>query len=223
MKHYHILFVARSPIVEQALLSELRQQYEVVVARGRREALAAIQGHNPDLILMDVASVRFDLERFCNDLRVVSPNSSTFFLLGKEAQLDKLPKSSGYLRQEFTARQLLRWLARILPDHDGEMVDWQGLQLNTSTKSLSWASEESFLTPKQAELVAAFLRAPEQVLSRAHLMQEVWGTDYLGDTRTLDVHIHWLRRTLIALAAPFSVQTVRGQGYKLVATSAEQA
>ena len=81
---------------------------------------------------------------------------------------------------------------------------------------LIWDTRQIPLTPKQAALTLAFLRTPEVTLSRARLMQDVWGTDYLGDTRTLDVHIHWLRKSLKQLQAPFMLETLRGKGYQLI-------
>ena len=72
------------------------------------------------------------------------------------------------------------------------------------------------LTPMEARLLAVLLRYPNQTVSRATLMREVWQTDYLGDTRTLDVHICWLRRKLEADPAhPQQIITVRGVGYYL--------
>ena len=85
-----------------------------------------------------------------------------------------------------------------------------------------WHTRQIPLTPKQAALTLAFLRSPEETLSRARLMQEVWGTDYLGDTRTLDVHIHWLRKSLKQLQSPFVIKTLRGQGYQLVMTQPQK-
>lgn len=215
MKRYHVLLVARNRSLESLTLSALRQQYHVSVAHGRREALEGCAAQETHLVLIDVPSVRFDLERFCADLKLQCPGILLFFFLGRGMRLDQLPRANGYLRQTFSLRQLLGRLARLLPERGGEIIAWRGLQLDVQAHSLSWRSEEVLLTPRQGALTRAFLEAPEQILSRAVLMQEVWGTNYLGDTRTLDVHIHWLRSALVTLAAPFRVRTHRGVGYAL--------
>ena len=221
MKHYRILFIVRCNSLERALLPILRQKYEVLLAHGRKEALAALAPQAPDLVLIDIPSIRFNLDRFCGDLKAQSPGVLLFLLLGKGMRLDKLPKTHDFLRHSFSARQLLNRLARVLPQRDGETVEWRGLRLNHGARSLAWDTEEFFLTPKQVALLEAFLLAPEKTLSRAYLMQKVWGTAYLGDTRTLDVHVHWLRKALRSLDAPFRLVTQRGKGYRLVSLDEE--
>jgi len=216
LKHYRILFVERHRSLQQSLLPALAQRYEVMLAHGRREAMLVLDSQEPDLVLLDVASVRFDIGRFCDDLKAYNPGQLLFILVGKGMRLDKLPKAHGFLRHPVTARQLQRRLSRLLPEHGGEIVAWKGLQLDIISYALIWETDSVFLTPKQADLFLAFLRTPGKVLSRAWLMQEIWGTDYLGDTRTLDVHIHWLRKALASLGEPFCLRTKRGEGYQLV-------
>jgi DNA-binding response OmpR family regulator len=81
--------------------------------------------------------------------------------------------------------------------------------------------DEVFITPKQSELAEQFLERPNELLTYAYLMKEVWGTQYLGDTRTLHVHIHWLRSALEDLDVPFHIETVRGEGYRLITSPVE--
>ena len=221
LKHYRILFVARRNSLERSLLPVLRQKYEVLLAHGRKEAMAALTTQTPDLVLIDIPSIRFNLDRFYSDLKDQNSCILLFLLLGKGVRLDKLPKANGFLRHSFSTRQLLNRLGRILPQRDGETVKWHGLRLNHGARSLAWDTEEFFLTPKQVALLEAFLLAPEKTLSRAYLMRKVWGTDYLGDTRTLDVHVHWLRKALRSLDAPFRLVTQRGKGYRLVSLDEE--
>lgn len=219
LRHYNLLLVERNRSLESNTLPALRQQYEVCVAHGRREALDICASQNIHLALVDVPTIRFDLGRFCADLKSQNPAILFFYFLGRGMRLDQLPRANGYLRQTFTLRQLLGRLSRLLPEKGGEVIAWQGLQLNIDAHTLSWGTEEVLMTPRQGALTRAFLDAPEQVLSRAVLMYKVWGTNYLGDTRTLDVHIHWLRSALHTLAAPFQVRTYRGVGYALIPLS----
>lgn len=219
LRRYNLLLVERNRSLESNTLPALRQQYEVCVAHGRREALGTCIAQEIHLALIDVPTIRFDLEHFCADLKSQNPSVLLFFFLGRGMRLDQLPRANGYLRQTFTLRQLLGRLSRLLPERGGEVIGWQGLQLHIDAHTLSWGTEEVLMTPKQGALTQAFLETPEQVLSRALLMYKVWGTSYLGDTRTLDVHIHWLRSALHTLGAPFQVRTYRGVGYALLPLS----
>jgi two-component system response regulator RegX3 len=221
VKHYTILFLTRYRSLEQRLLPGLNAHYTVSVAQTRREAIAALNTQQIDLVLADVSALRFDLVRFWDDARARNPDMRFFLLLEKGTRLDQVPRSHGYLRHTFSLSQLLRRLARVLPTHQGEVVAWRGLRLDIQGHFLLWDVRQVALTPKQVVLVQAFLRAPVKLISRAQLMQDVWGTNYMGDTRTLDVHIHGMRKLLKRLQAPFVLETERGKGYRLVCSLPE--
>jgi DNA-binding response OmpR family regulator len=210
-----ILFIVHNRAVERSLLTGLVQRYNVSVANLRREALKYLAENEVDLVLFDVPSIRFDLTRFFDSLKQMDAMCLTFLLLGKGGRFDQAPHADGYLRHPVTTRQLLRRLARILPSHSGEVVSWNGLSLDTASQLLMWRGQMIPLTPKQATLALTFLRKPDILLTRADLMQDVWGTSFLGDTRTMDVHIHWFRKALEQLDAPFSLVTQRRKGYYL--------
>jgi len=90
-----------------------------------------------------------------------------------------------------------------------------GLRLNLTTKELQNGHGSIHLTPKECQLLATFMRHPNQVLSHRFLMREVWETDYIGDTRTLQVHVSWLRRKIEENPRrPIRLRTVRGVGYR---------
>lgn len=216
MDIYRILFVERYRTIQREVMPALRRHYEVSLVRGRRAAMTELDDRLHDLVLIDVPSIRFSLERFCNDLKARFPGLVLFFLIGEDKSLEALPRAHDQLRHPFTKRQLLNRLARLLPEQVGEVIDWRGLQLDPVAHCLALGMEETFLTPKQSALAKSFLEAPNELLTRARLMEEVWGTHFLGDTRTLDVHIHWLRKALAELGGDFRIQTVRGKGYKLV-------
>jgi DNA-binding response OmpR family regulator len=208
-----ILFIVHNRAVETSLLTGLMQRYSVSVANLRREALKYLAENEVDLVLIDVPSIRFDLIRFYENLKQIDAVCLTFLLLGKGGRFDQAPHADGYLRHPVTTRQLLRRLARILPAHSGEVVSWKGLSLDTASQLLMWQGQRVPLTPKQAALALTFLRQPDTLHTRANLMQDVWGTSFLGDTRTMDVHIHWFRKALKQLGAPFDLVTQRRKGY----------
>jgi len=95
-----------------------------------------------------------------------------------------------------------------------QVLNVDGLRLNLETKELQNGHGVIHLTPKECHLLATFMRYPNQVLSHKFLMREVWETDYLGDMRTLHVHISWLRRKIESSRRPNRLRTVRGVGYR---------
>ncbi|MDF1512195.1 MAG: response regulator transcription factor [Anaerolineae bacterium] len=210
-----ILFIVHNRAVETSLLTGLSQHYDVSVANLRRDALKFLAEHEVDLILIDVPSIRFNVLRFFESLKHLDALVLIFLLLGKGGRLDQAPHADGYLRHPVSSRQLLRRLSRILPVQSGEIISWKGLRLDTTSQLLMWRLQRVPLTPKQAALAHAFLKQPDTLLTRAQLMQDVWGTSFLGDTRTMDVHIHWFRKALTKLDAPFSLITQRRKGYIL--------
>ena len=211
-----MLFVIGRRSVEQRLLPSLEQRYTVRVTQLRREALQVIEEEPPDIVLVDVPSIRFDVARFLESFPDPVLPVATFLLLGKGMRLDQMPRANGYLRHPFTTRQLMRRLGRAVPAESREMVVWHSLCLDTENRFLIWGGQQVPMTPKQVTLAQVFLSSPDTVISRQQLMKEVWGTAYMGDTRTLDVHIHWLRKAMLDLEAPFLIETERGTGYRLV-------
>ena len=210
-----ILFIVHNRAVETSLLIGLMQHYAVRVANLRRDALKYLAENEVDLLLIDVPSIRFDLTRFFDSMEKMDAICLIFLLLGKGGRFDQAPHADGYLRHPVTTRQLLRRLSRILPAHSGKIISWNGLSLDTSSQLLMWRGQLVPLTPKQAALAQAFLKQPDDLLTRTSLMQDVWGTSFMGDTRTMDVHIHWFRKALKQLGAPFSLVTQRRKGYLL--------
>ena len=99
----------------------------------------------------------------------------------------------------------------------GNQIHSQSIKLEGYNLFLNSNGQAIPLRPMEAQLLAALLARPNQVVSRATLMREVWQTDFLGDTRTLDVHIRWLRQKIEANPSrPRRLVTVRGVGYCLV-------
>ncbi len=213
MHRQQVLFVVALRSVERQLRPALEERYEVVVTAVRREALQCIEQSAPDLVLVDAPSIRFDIHRFFESFAGLP--IATFVLLGKDANSDGMPRANGHLRYPFSGQQLLRYLARVIPSGPRETVTWRGLRLDLETRCLIWQGLQVPITRTQADLALVFLESPDQVITREQLMKEVWGTDYMGDTRTLDVHIHWLRKALKQTEAPFVLQTQRRVGFCL--------
>ena len=119
------------------------------------------------------------------------------------------------LNHPFTIRKLLNRINQLLPSVDSLIFQVGPLTLNVDKRSLLKNHRERRLTPKQAHLLEVLMRHPGQVVPRSELMQRVWETDFLDDTRTLDVHIRWVREAVEDNPSkPRYITTVRGKGYQ---------
>ncbi len=111
----------------------------------------------------------------------------------------------------------MSWLGRGGGSEAARLLRVGKVALDLDNRLLHANGEVTVLTPKQLELLGLFMSRPGETLTRKQIMKEVWQTDYTGDTRTLDVHIHWVRKKLgDKRGQPGYLQTVRGVGYRFV-------
>jgi DNA-binding response OmpR family regulator len=107
-------------------------------------------------------------------------------------------------------------VARLLPGDERYSMELGPIQLNLAQRKLRCLGRESRLTPKEVRLLEVFMQNPGKLLTRQTLIRQVWHTDYTGDTRTLDVHMSWLRRAIEPdPRQPRFLKTIRGMGYRL--------
>jgi DNA-binding response OmpR family regulator len=130
----------------------------------------------------------------------------------------KLIQSEERLIRPFTQRKLRDTLTRALDSMTPHIMRVGEVELDLVTREVCSPQGKSHLTPKQCHLLSIFMQRPNQVISRQDLMRQIWDTDFLGDTRTLDVHIRWLREKIEQNPTrPALLVTVRKVGYRLVA------
>jgi two-component system phosphate regulon response regulator PhoB len=132
---------------------------------------------------------------------------------------DRAAGADVYLERPYSPRKLLNRARALLPADSAkeEIVRFGDITLFRIKRSVDVAGRGEFtLTPKLVLLLETFIRHPNELLTRRQLMQSVWQTDFVGDTRTLDVHIRWVRECIEADPSnPQLLRTVRGQGYIL--------
>jgi DNA-binding response OmpR family regulator len=122
----------------------------------------------------------------------------------------------------FTSRRVVNRVIKLLNHHQGSILRVDDLTFNLQTRCVHRGDRVNRLTPKQALLLQVFMEHAGQTLTRKFLMTTVWNTDYMGDTRTLDVHVRWLREKIEDNPSqPRYLRTVRGIGYRLGSPSAE--
>jgi DNA-binding response OmpR family regulator len=229
MRTRKILLIENARANGVSFAAALKRKYQVHIAHSGKQGLMVAQVTRPDVIVVDAASLRTSGNRICAQLRAklgslpiiqiraAEPAAKKAKPTGKKAKKDT-PESAAdvELTLPFTARKLINRIERFVVRPGGELLVVGPFTLNLEKQTLTAPWAEKKLTPKLVTLMEQFMRNPNQTLERRELMQKVWNTDYMGDTRTLDVHIRWIRD--VVEPEPRSnkyLKTVRGVGYRL--------
>ncbi len=195
----------------------IRAGYQVSVVHSGRAALKRVATERPHLIIYDARLMRSTGVRTCRTLRQRLDDVPLIHCRAPEQELDEAAEAQIYLEYPCTPRKLLNRVKALLPanDDEGRILRLNGIVLYRDKSAVNIRGQgDQMLTPKMLRLLEEFMTHPDQVLTRLQLMQSVWKTDYVDDTRTLDVHVRWLRRLIEEDPAnPRRLLTVRGQGY----------
>lgn len=218
MREAMILLVEGRGASGHSLAPALRKaSYELSIAHTGASALKQIAECQPDLVVFDASTMRSSGTRTCKRLRRALAETPIIHSRSAGTLEDRRAEADVYLMHPFTPRKLLNRVRVLLPadDHKEEIVRCGNLTFYRSKRSVDVVGKgEHRLTPKLARLLEELIRHSEEVVSRKQLMRNVWNTDYVGDTRTLDVHIRWIRESIeVNPARPKLLRTVRGKGY----------
>ena len=204
---------ANSPSFIQALR---KKEYQVEVVLNGSDAMNAVLDLDPDLIVVNAASLRSSGKRICRDLRSKASNVPIVLILDADQSLPDDPSANVPLKLPFTARKLLNRIAPLLPSDEKQILHVGHIRLDLERKKVRCQGREARLTPRLIKLLRILMEHNGEVIERKTLFRQTWNTDYIGDTRTLDVHISWLRRAIEADPRnPVFVKTIRGVGYRL--------
>jgi DNA-binding response OmpR family regulator len=221
-----ILVVDDEPTLRETLVDALEADgFRVVAAADGREALTRFRAERPDLVLLDLMLPELSGIEVCRIIRAES-GVPIVMLTAKDSELDKVVGlelgADDYVTKPFSLRELsarIRALFRraeqaIAIDGPPAVIDLGAVQADLAGHRLLRDGEVLPIKPKAFELLAFLIRHPGQVFTRDQLLEHVWGYDYGGETRTVDVHVHWLRsRIETDPGNPAFIHTVRGVGY----------
>jgi DNA-binding response OmpR family regulator len=213
----NILLVESNRASAPSFTSALEKKgYSVDIYHKIDPAIKAAKEEPPDVLILDAASMRTSGTRMCRTMRTKLEGLPIILVSPEDAQPDPGNGASITLIHPFTPRKLLNRVARLLPGDESYMLKVGPIRLNLAQRKVFVHGKESRLTPKQTKLLELFMLNPGRLLTRKSLIKQIWQTDYLGDTRTLDVHMSWLRSAVEKdPSKPQLLRTIRGMGYRL--------
>ncbi len=220
-----ILVVDDEALITQSLEYSFRQEgFKVLVAQDGQQALDIVEKDNLDLVVLDLMLPGMNGWEVCRRIRA----NSTIPIIMLTARGEEIDRVLGleigaddYLPKPFSFRELLARVRAIFRRMDFEgtsksdRLQIGDVTLDPAAHKVSKEGKELALTQKEYDLLRALMSEAGHVVSRSELLNQVWGIDWMGDTRTLDVHIRWLREKIEdAPGQPRYIQTVRGVGYR---------
>lgn len=196
--------------------------FAVDVASDGRAALQQVRDRQPDAIVLDRMLPGLDGLEVLRRLRAAGDATPILMLTARDAIDDRVAGletgADDYLVKPFAFRELLARIHALLRRRQGdahEVLRFADLTLDTGTRQAERAGQMVELSTTEYELLAYFMRHPNQVLTRDQLMERVWGFDFDGESNVLEVYVGYLRRKLEEGNQPRLIQTVRGAGYVL--------
>ena len=214
--------------IVQLLRLYLRNEgYEVVSARDGRQALERFELEAPDLVLLDLMMPELGGYEVCTEIRKHS-DVPVLMLTARTEDVDKIVGlemgADDYITKPFNPRKVVarvkatlrrrEWDRTEAAEQEPAPVSVGNITLDPASRDVTVEGTKVKLRQREFALLEAFLRHPNVALDRERLLSMVWGPDYFGDTRTIDVHVAWLRDKLSDGDA--KIETVWGVGYKLV-------
>jgi len=190
--------------------------FDVTAVTSGATALETIPELMPNVVVINAMSLRTNGLRITNWIRTAWPDLPIILIIAEDEAITNAPQANVLLRLPFTVQKLINRLRLFNEVKHKHILKKGDLELNTQTAVAHYKDKEAHLTPRCSDLLRVMMEKPGKVLTRKELFSHVWDTDYTGDTRTLDVHISWLRNALEENPRqPELIQTIRGIGYKL--------
>lgn len=210
-------------ICELLRLYAEKEGYKVVMAHDGKRAVAMFEAEDPDLILLDIMLPEMDGWQVCREVRKLS-KCPIIMLTAKGETFDKVLGlelgADDYVVKPFEAKEVMARIKAVLrrsvkksPD-EARIVVYDKLSINLDNYELRVDGVQVDTPPKEMELIYHLASNPNRVFSRDQLLDEVWGFNYYGDSRTVDVHVKRLREKLEGVSDQWALKTVWGVGYK---------
>jgi DNA-binding response OmpR family regulator len=216
----HLLVVEDDAAIADPLARALRRDgYDVDVVADGEAALASIEDATVDLVILDLGLPGIDGVEVCRHIRRVDPDMPVLMLTARAEELDAVvgldAGADDYVTKPFRLAELLARVRAHLRRRTDPVVTANGVRVDTASRRAWRDDDELSLTPKEFDLLALLVREAGNVVGRERIMDEVWDEHWFGSTKTLDMHVSWLRRKLgDDPSAPRYIATVRGVGLR---------
>ena len=217
-----------SNIADLISLYLMKECYETRIVGDGEAALSAVGSFEPDLILLDLMLPGMDGYQVCREVRS-SKDTPIIMLSAKGEIFDKVlgleMGADDYMEKPFDSKELVARVKAVLrryhkqapepADNNEKIVGYPDLIINLTNYSVTYKGSRIDMPPKELELLHFLASHPNQVFTREQLLEQVWGYDYFGDSRTVDVHVKRLREKLTeGEKLGWQIKTVWGVGYK---------
>ena len=214
-------------ICELLRLYLAKEGYETVIANDGEAAVAAFEKEKPNMVLLDVMMPKMDGWEVCRRIRAAD-NTPVIMLTAKGETFDKVLGlelgADDYIMKPFDSKEMVARVRAVLRRYQpvktetqgqekAKCVEYDGITINLTNYSVICDGKNVDMPPKELELLYCLASSPNQVFTREQLLDRIWGYEYVGDTRTVDVHIKRLREK-IKDHPRWSLSTVWGIGYK---------
>ena len=228
MNKLKIMIVDDDPNIQQLISLYLtREGFDVVTASSGDEALRIFKSDPPSLMLLDIMLPVMDGWQVCREVRKVS-NIPIIMLTAKDETFDKVLGlelgADDYIVKPFDTKELVARIKAVLRRFQtvdtastagGKELSFPGLTINISQYTVTYLGRPLEMPPKELELLYFLASHPGTVFTREQLLEQVWGYDFFGDSRTVDVHVKRIRDKLVGSEElGWAVRTVWGVGYK---------
>ena len=224
-----ILVIEDEENILEALKYNLeREGYGVLLASDGERGLGMAREHRPDLVILDIMLPQLNGLEVCRILRRES-DTPIIMLTAKGEEVDRVVGlelgADDYITKPFSMRELLARLRTVLrrtrnssreeSSHAGELLASGDLEVDLAGHTVRLAGEELEMKPREFDLLALLVANRGRAFTRDQILERLWGQDYIGDTRTVDVHIRWIRQKLETVpGSPNRIVTIRGVGYR---------
>ena len=216
MKNATILVIEGRHAEIPSFATDLQKKgFDIRSFQNGSQAVSKIKQINPSLVVINAASLRSTGLRICLSVRKKEPKLPIILILEKEKTVD-IDLAESVLALPFTVQKLVNRIKALLPSDGKNVVTAGPIQLDLDHKRVRCLSKSTKLTPRLITLLQILMEKHGEVVEREALFKKAWETNYTGDTRTLDVHISWLRRAIeLDPNNPKFLKTIRGVGYRL--------
>ena len=224
MKYKILIIDDDANICEFLKLRLIKEDYEVMTTLGGYEGVETFKIYEPDLVLLDIMMPKKDGWQVCREIREIS-SKPIIMISAKGEVFDKVLGlelgADDYITKPFDPKEVCARIKAVLRrtknqdnDSDIEIMKFDNLEISLQKYELKLRNKTVDIPPREFELLYFLALHKSKVFTRAQLLEQVWGYDYFGDTRTVDVHIKKLRDKLEGVSDKWNLKTIWSVGYK---------